>query len=138
MILSREAILACDDLPQVKVTIPEWGGTVFVRTMTAGQRDRFEQSVTDSPGVDFRARLAVLTVCDEDGKLLFSESDVALLTLRSARALSRIFSVAVKLNGITSDDVEELEKNSKAALSGGTSSGSLRTLDGPLEMSSDE
>ncbi len=34
-ILSKEAILSADDLPREIVSVPEWGGQVYVRTMTA-------------------------------------------------------------------------------------------------------
>ena len=44
-ILSKEAILAADDLPREIVSVPEWGGQVCVRTMTGTDRDAFETSL---------------------------------------------------------------------------------------------
>ena len=44
-ILSKEAILAADDLPREKVNVPEWGGEVLVRTMSGTDRDAFEASL---------------------------------------------------------------------------------------------
>ncbi len=131
--LSRDAILSQTSLRKVKVTIPEWGGEVHVRTMTAGQRDQFEATVEKVGTGDIRARLAVLTVCDEDGNLLFRDGDIPLLSSLSAKAVNRVFSVATKLNGITAEDVEELKKNSQAILSDDTSSASPDVLDSPSE-----
>lgn len=121
-LLSRDQILQADDLTHEDVEVPEWGGTVRVRTLTGSERDAFEQSVITRRGkqVDMnlenlRAKLAALTIVDEDGERLFSEADVQALAQKSAAALSRVFTVAQRLNGLTDGDVEELTEN----LSGG-------------------
>ena len=44
-ILSKDAILAADDLPRETVHVPEWGGDVYVRTMSGTDRDAFETSL---------------------------------------------------------------------------------------------
>ena len=117
--LTKETILKADDLKREQVEVPEWGGHVFVRTMTGLERDRFEQFILDSRSSDqktnlqnVRARLCSLTMCDEAGKRLFSD-DAEMLALgqKSAAALDRVFSVAQKLNHIGKQDVEELAKN---------------------------
>jgi len=110
--LNRDAILAADDLPKEKITIKAWGGDVFVRTMKAADRDRWEQWVSKNPGVNVRASLAVNTVCDENGNLLFSEADIEALGQKSGAALGQIADVAFKLNRVLSEDVEAMEKNS--------------------------
>lgn len=108
--LSKDQIFSLDDSPRVEVEIPEWGGSVYVKTMSARERDRFEAEHLKAPTKDIRARLAVGCVCDVDGVLMFGPADVEILTNKSAKALDRIFSVALKLNGITSADVDELKK----------------------------
>lgn len=115
MILSRADILARKDLPTKVVPVPEWGGDVVVRTLTAGERDEFEIAIReareeeDRPNV--RARLVALVVVGEDGRRLFSEADVEQLGELSARAMDRVFAAAQRLSGFTPDDVAELEKN---------------------------
>lgn len=112
--LSRAQILGAFDLPTRRVEVPEWGGHVFVRMLTAGERDEFEaaQQSGGNPHKDLRARLAAATVCDESGELLFTAQDVPALTAKAGRALDRIFAAAAKHNGITAADIEELRKNS--------------------------
>lgn len=117
MILNASAILSADDLPRELVEVPEWGGSVYVRTMTAGERDRFEaehrrRGESGDAYEDIRARLAVSTVCDESGALLFTPADVPAISRKSAKALDRIFAAAQRLNGLSSQDVEDLRKNS--------------------------
>lgn len=122
--LSRESILAAEDLPLEEVAVPEWGGTVYVKTMTGAERDRIEAAYNKEPGRDFRARMAVATVCDETGKRLFTERDVAPLSAKSAAALDRILEVAMRLSAFTKKDVDALEGNSKASPSADSASSS--------------
>lgn len=121
--LGRSAILDADDLVSEAVDIPEWGGTVYVSTMTAAERDSWEAGVLGGTGAggqvqinkdalqNMRARLAVLVVCDEEGTRLFSDDDIAPLGAKCAPALQRIFDVAKRLNKLGEDDIEELSGN---------------------------
>ena len=114
-LLSKEAILAADDLPREIVSVPEWGGQVYVRTMTGTDRDAFEASLitrdsntssNDQRMHNVRARLVSLTLCDESGSRLFSDGDITALGGKSAKALDRVFAVSQRLNGIGADQVD--------------------------------
>lgn len=111
-ILTKEAILAADDLPRELVNVPEWGGDVFVRTMTGTDRDAFEASLIGKEGrmENVRARLVSLTLCNEAGERMFDDAEIATLGKKSARALDRVFSVAQRLNGIGTEQVEAAKK----------------------------
>lgn len=116
--LSREDILGASDIQIKKVKIPEWGGHVYVKGMTAKERDDFEASIIRMNGKvrkvdmrDLRAKLVSKSICDEDGKLLFDEKDIKELGEKSASAVQRIFTVAQELSGLTDEDAEELLKN---------------------------
>ena len=120
-ILTKEAILAADDLPRERVTVPEWGGDVFVRTMTGTERDAFEASLIgtdsakDSGKVgrldNVRARLVSLALCSESGERLFDDAEIVALGKKSARALDRVFGVAQRLNGIGTEQVDVAKKD---------------------------
>lgn len=115
--LTRDQILAAADLPCEDVDVPEWGGTVRVRTFTGADRDAFEAAMGEKGKrrlVNIRARLASLTIVDENGKLVFSEDDIEMLGTKSAGALDRVFAVASRLNGLTAADAKALEGNSVA------------------------
>ena len=114
-ILGRDEILQADDIQTEAVEVPEWDGTVLVKGMTGAERDRFELAMISEPGKsakvnlsDMRAKLCSLTIVNEDGKLLFTPSDIKELTRKSAAALQRVFEVARELSGIGDDDVAEL------------------------------
>jgi len=135
--LSRETLLQKEELEVVQVDLGK-EEYVFVRQMTGRERDQFERSLIhrfkdvkgkhdyDMKLDDFRAKLAVHTVCDSEGLLLFRTNDFEQLsTNMSARRLEKIVNVAQELNAITEEDKEELVKNSEAGQAGNSSSDSV-------------
>lgn len=112
--LSADAILGADDRAWEDVEVPEWGGTVRVRELSGTERDKFEGGFVGKNGKDvkyeeFRARLAGLSMVDEAGKRLFrTDAEVKRLGEKSAAALQRVVDVAVRLSGLSEDDVAEL------------------------------
>ena len=115
--LTRDAILRADDLPRSLISVPEWGGHVYIRTLTANERDKFEARFMADKQVSMegvRSMLASMVMVDEDGKQLFKPNDVADLGKKSGAALQRIFEAAQAANYMTNKDVEELAKNSDA------------------------
>ena len=113
-ILSKSQIIAAKDQKLISVDVPEWGGDVMVRVMTGTERDRFEaEFVNGNKSVDMvRAKLVAKCLCDESGERLFTEQDIPALGEKSAAVLDRLFSVCMKHNRFTKDDVEELAGNS--------------------------
>lgn len=118
-LLTKQQILAAEDIHTEMVAVPEWGGDVLVRGLSGAERDLFEDRIIVREGKkkrvelrDVRAKLAAICMVDEQGARLFSDAEVASLTRKSAAALQRVFEAAQRLSGLTDDDVEELEKNS--------------------------
>lgn len=127
-VLTREEILASEDLNHERVFIPEWGesgGYVFVWELMGDERDDFEQSLVDTsgPGGKFnmrgaRARLAVKCCRDAEGNRLFQDNDATALGRKSGNMLDLICGPAMKLNRLQPQDIEEMAKNSATALNG--------------------
>lgn len=111
----RDLILAADDLKREAVEVPEWGTTVYVRTMTGTERDAFEQQIVgDESGraiENIRARLCILTIVDDKGERQFADGDISAVGGKSSAALDRVFAVAQRLNGLSKSDVDTLAKN---------------------------
>lgn len=121
--LTKDMILNAEDLPQELVEVPEWGGAVFVRSLTGTERDCFElrmQRDREATMQNARARLCALCMVDEKGTRLFEESEVESLGKKAALALDRVFTVALRLNGLSRKEVEELAKNSGRTSDGGS------------------
>ena len=131
MILSKDAILAADDLKYEDVEVPEWGGSVRVRSLTGSERDEYEASLLVGKGKDkdinfqnARARMIYLSAIDEEGGRLFIKAgDVVAIGKKNANALDRVFSVCQKLSGMRKEDMDELLGNSETAPKGGSTSG---------------
>ena len=138
-LLNRETLLKRDELKTEKVEF-ENGDFVYVRQMTGRERDNFEQSLVkesqDAKGnityerslSDFRAKLAVCTVCKENGDPIFLPGDYGALSKNiSAAKLEKIVNVAQRLNRITDEDKEALVKNSDAVQDGNFNSNSAES-----------
>ncbi len=117
--LTKDEILAADDLQYMDVSVPEWGGTVRIRTLTGEERDAFEEKIIrrdkqgNRIGMDlnqFRAKLLVRTMVDGEGKRVFTEQDIHALGLKSSAAMDKVFIKVRELNRMTDEDVEELTK----------------------------
>ncbi|MFS8534357.1 MAG: hypothetical protein FWJ65_04295 [Limnochordales bacterium] len=125
-LLSRDDIIKIDDRKYEEVPVPEWGGTVRVRSLTGRERDQFEQSLVDkrtgrlSRLANARARLVALCLVDEQGNRLFSTDEAALLGQKSAAALERVFEVARRLCGMSDDDLAELVEDFDVTPDGGS------------------
>ena len=128
MVLSKEQILSADDLKTETVNIPEWGGDVLLRELRGRERDAFEEGSMDSKRnvtmTNMRARLVALSAIDDEGERLVSSKEANELGNKSATALNRLFEVCCRLSGITSDDVDKLEKNSETHQDASAASGS--------------
>lgn len=127
--LSRDVILAVQDVQAEDVEVPEWGGVVRVQGLTGAQRDAYEASMVEGKGKNrtlnlknIRAKLVALTVVDERGKPLFTDADVQALGRKSGAALDRIFNVAQRLSGLSKEDIDEFAGNSEPGQSDGSTS----------------
>ena len=117
MSLSKAEILGADDTKIEKLSVPEWGGHVHIRTWSGTERDAFEASCQGANGTmnirGVRARLGCMSICDKTGKRLFSDSDLVMLGDKSGIALDRVLKAVQSINMLSDDDVEELAKNSE-------------------------
>ena len=121
-ILTRDKLLIKEELKKEKIKFKD--GFVYVRQMTGRERDRFEQSLVKEKKSrdgsidyersleDFRAKLAVHTLCDENGVNLLLPEDYPVLSQNmSAAKLELIVNKAQELNRISEQDKENLVKN---------------------------
>jgi len=121
--LNKDQIFSAKDRQRQWLPLPEWTPDgeqfdetkhgVFVGSMSARDKDYFERLFIEQGGRDnARAKLAVLTVQDENGNRLFTDADAERLGQKDAGPLSKIFDAALKVNRMAKGDHEELTKNS--------------------------
>lgn len=105
--------------------IPGWG-TVRIKDLTAGERDRIEASCVvermvivkgkrkvkkDTTLEGIRAKFVAAAVVDENGAKVFSAEDVKALGELNAKAIDRIFTAIQDRNGLRDEDLDELAGN---------------------------
>ena len=118
-ILTREQILAAPDLPiSDPIHVPEWGGYVHVRSMTAGEKDDFElwafeaaQKKAPDRNRQMRARMVIACVVDAAGNHLFTPADAPALAAKSNNAVSRVTDAISKHNRLDPKERQALAKN---------------------------
>lgn len=125
--LTREAILAKKDLRREKVHVQEWGGDVWVRELTGGERARYEAGFTDTVAgdiknqdirqrakrfEDMRAKVIAMATVNQDGTRIFKDEDVGEINELSGAALDKLASVIMRLSGYTTDEQERIKKKS--------------------------
>jgi hypothetical protein len=145
MALSKDQILATKGrLKTERVKVPEWAtdgdDEVIVRELNARELDEWQESMQtrqlDGDPADKKAqrrlivvpdtrnanaKLAARTLVNEKGERLFTDAEVVELGELSSQALIRVVEVAMRLCGLTDEDIDDAEGNS-AASAGGASS----------------
>lgn len=131
--LSRDAILGIDDHSYRDVDVPEWGGTLRIRTLSGEEHEQFVQDLglldegkasgAAILGRQARARLIYLAAVDAQGHRLFShEDDIARLQGKNTDVLMRVCQAIMDLNGMGAEAAEALQGESEADRSGDSSS----------------
>ncbi|HEY1188532.1 MAG TPA: hypothetical protein VGE74_12845 [Gemmata sp.] len=130
-LLSAAEILAAPDVQMERVEVPEWGGSLYVREFSAGQREQFDDLLTaGADGEDegevkadtrnVRCRVVALTACDDKGQLLFTVEQATALATKSNAAISRVWDVAARLNRLRAKDRDDEKKESATPQSAGS------------------
>lgn len=109
MALTAEQVLAASDIETEAVDVPEWGGKVNIRGLTAAQRDRYDREIVniDKQGntsigrlENLRALLVVRCLVDDEGDRLFKDSQARELGEKSSVVIGRLWDVAARLSGM--------------------------------------
>lgn len=109
MTLSREQILASrSNRKPVSLEVPEWGGTVYVRVLSA--KDQMELSEGVKPA-EMPIKVILHCFVDEQGNRLFQDEDAEMLAAEEFPIIMRVFAFVAKLNGLSTKELEEAMKN---------------------------
>lgn len=109
MSFDRNKLLAPPDLKTAEVHVEALGETLKIIAMDGHRREIYERAMVDATSTTLRATAVAVSVCDDDGNLLYNEGDVAEIGRQDYHILDQIFDAVLKLN--QEKTVEELEKN---------------------------
>ncbi len=122
--LSIDEILAADDVVVESVSCPEWGGTVYLRSICSDLRDDHDQRfMRDEKGqqdlVGMRRTLVGMCLCDSAGNAAaITPSQIIALGKKSSGAMDRCYAACQRINSMGPHDIEAAGKNSDPAAAG--------------------
>lgn len=128
--LTKDQILAADDLATEEVEVPEWGGKVLVQELGGTDANAYQMSlltIKDGKVVGMNldgapVRLVAMSIVDPTTRRrMFTDAEVEALGRKSAKALDRVNGVAQRLSAVGDDELRETVKNSEATPSEGSS-----------------
>ncbi|HSX49940.1 MAG TPA: hypothetical protein VLF09_03220 [Cellvibrio sp.] len=119
---TRDSILGASDRIAGFVDIPEWGGRVYIGTLTVAQRAKFLDAIGRLGGGGdpveqglkyFRSQVELISsgVVGADSEALFTDQDVERLATKSPAIVGRVYDQIVRLNGFSVVATEEAAKN---------------------------
>ena len=153
--LTAADIIGAKDLREKVMEVPEWGGSLTLRELTANDRDWLQASMVNAAGDDgaitienkegtklaitgFQTKLVALSIVDaESGARLFKNEDVETLAGKSGIVLSRVASECVSFNKLEEDekDLKDAGEDSPATPLAGSDSDSPDNSDVPPKSS---
>lgn len=101
-LLTAEQILAADDISFIEMDIPQWGGTVRFRALSAAEAIKFGNpdegdEVAKQTSI---IRIFALSAVDEDGNRLFTEAEIRLLMKKNWAVFTRVQDRLMDFNGM--------------------------------------
>lgn len=114
--LSRNDVLQAEDFETMPVEVPEWGGTLLVRELSADEVEEIGFGQMDAKGnrdlrraKGLRMKVISWAAIAEDGSRLFHKGDVEKLATKSSRPIGRVFDAIQRLSGIAVEEERLLE-----------------------------
>jgi hypothetical protein len=107
--LSRDQILSANDRKTDVVEVPEWGGSVKIRSMSGAQAEEFKKLVDDDDLTEVQTLIKVISMSavDDTGSQLFTDSDLEALAEKSITVLNHVAAACMKVNGFNQEEVAE-------------------------------
>ena len=111
--LTREQILKADDIKEKEIKVPEWGGEVVVKTLSAKERSKMMSEIFDlrtgaAKNPETYYQIAIYYGC-VDPK--FEKADIEALGDKSGVALERVGQAILRMAGLDPASIEEISKN---------------------------
>ena len=120
-IASREALLKLCKRRYSTVEIPERDISIRIQSLSEAEKSQYETCLIAKNGrgimrerlQDDTRRLIALCVVDEEGKRIFSDSDLSAIANLDSYISSRIYDACQEHCGFNKGDIDETVKNSE-------------------------
>lgn len=99
--ISLDDLMRAPDHKTIEVEVPEWGGFVRLRTLSAAEREVWELGGQKDLEVNqFYAKFVALCMVDEAGKRIVPDDQIEFFSRKAAGPMKRVFDAAQELNGL--------------------------------------
>ncbi len=106
----REKILAAVDLPMEEVKVDEWGVSVYVRMLSAGEVRKYIALLMDDKDDLNMVKVVILAACNEKGERIFTDADAEGLGKTNPFAIRKVYDKVVEMLRYDEKQLDELEK----------------------------
>lgn len=104
--LSADEILGTEDLQPVPHKVPEWGGTVYIRQLSAAEGIKLAEFIGSKTDKGANAKVVAMCLCDKKGNRLFSHDQVERVQSKNLRVVNEVAQRCLVVNGIVKDKNE--------------------------------
>lgn len=116
MVSISDQILACNDVASEFVKCPEWEVDLWIRSVSAADREAWEATLTSNNGQancteGARCRFLVKCIYGSDGNRVFTDDEAPALNQKSSLVIDRLWEAANRLNAVTPGQAQELAGN---------------------------
>lgn len=118
MSLTAAEIFAKPDQELIELQVPEWGGSVWIRSFDAGELLQIEREFYDpkTGGVNpakgnLRVKVVLLGVCDQNGSPIFAAAEIPKLEKRNAKIMDRLATAVLGHNRMDDKSKEALKED---------------------------
>jgi hypothetical protein len=112
-ILSAKDILDVDDLETLDVDVPEWGGIARLRVLNGEQLLQFFAKQKEMSNLQSSMLLLAMSLIDENGTPLYTEDQIAQISKKSFKVITRLAKKAMELNALSEDKEEAKAQEEK-------------------------
>ena len=115
LITNANAILGKDDFHYEEIEVPEWGGSLRLKSLSGSERSKIikltQQQKDTADGVF--EQCTIYSVVDSEGRRLFDDTEATRKVLQSkdAGVTQRIGRKILEISGLSRDALDIAEKN---------------------------
>lgn len=129
-LLNRNQILEAKDIKTKDIEVPEWGGTIRIKQLSAKEYnditmsmvnirkmaakqisrknpDDVEDAINETAVKNQKILLIVKSVVDENMKPLFTEADMELLYQKNTNVVDKIIAEIEEFNSVSTEDAKK-------------------------------
>ena len=118
-ILSKQDILNSRKPKKTLIEVPEWGGSVYIKHLTASIAIEFSQLASDKTlnmantdmNLLFVIKLLAFSIIDEDENQLFTEDEIKIMLDTEFIALTGMIDKILCINGMSEQAVKDTQNS---------------------------